>query len=445
MVGARSLRGRYRWTDALGWLAAFLLLAAAPLLLALSAPGAQRGPAIEFGAALGLLGLGLVLAQAWSSGRLSWVAASLGTDNLLHFHRHLGLLAGLILLAHPAALVIADPDWLRFLDPRDDLLRALSLWALLAAILLLLGSSLWRQALGLSYEHWRLAHGALALLILGLGLGHALMVRHHLDADWQRASLLLLALPALYLPLHTRLLRPWLNRRRPWRVVAVESEPGDVHSLELAPEGHAGLDFQPGQFAWFTLGETPFALQQHPFSLAGSADRARIRFSASAVGDFTRGLGQVRPGSRAWIEGPFGAFVPASDPARSLLMIAGGIGVTPFISMLRSLADQRSPQPVTLIYANRCWSEVAFRDELEQLAAVLDLALIHVLEEPPADWSGESGRIDRALLDRHLPDPGAPAQYLICGPAPLMDAAESSLRDRGVGWRCIFAERFEVV
>jgi predicted ferric reductase len=438
-------RGQYLWRAAIGWPLLFLVVALVPLMLAWIGDKPGRGWPIELGIGLGLVGLGMLVVQAWTTGRQPRVATNFGADNLLHFHRHLGLCAVLMVLCHPIILFIAEPEYLRYLDPRADWLRAFALWGLSLALLVIVVSSYCRNLLGLSYEWWRLLHGALALLILVLGLGHALMVDHHLGEFWKQAVLVGLVGSAAWLILHSRLVRPMLLRRRPWTVTSVQPERGDAWTLTFEPNGHQGLNFESGQYAWFTLGETPVSMQQHPFSIACPAGTRQLCFSARAVGDFTGALGHIKPGTTAWIEGPYGSFVPDPDPATGLFLVAGGIGITPMMSMLRTFSQNGDKRPILLLYANPDLDQAAFAGELETLEHSLNLEVIHVLEDPPNNWRGESGFIDQDLIERHLGRLDDPVQYMTCGPDPLMDLVESVLRSNGVDWRRVFSERFEIV
>ena len=429
----------------MGWLLLFMLVALLPLLLAWIGDRPGRGWLVELGAGLGMVGLGMMVVQAWTSGRQPSVAPNFGADNLLHFHRHLGLFAVLMALAHPLTLFIADPEYLRYLDPRVDWMRAGALWMLLGALVLIAVSSYFRQLLGLSYELWRLIHGALALAILVVGLGHALMVDHHLGEYWKQVLLVAMVGSAIYLVVHSRLVRPLRSRRNPWKVTSVEPERGDTWTLTFEPVGHDGLDFETGQYAWFTLGNSPLALQQHPFSMACAAGSRKLCFSANAVGDFTDALKHIEPGTPAWVEGPYGSFVPDPDPTTNLFLVAGGIGITPMMSMLRTFHQRDEQRRILLLYANPDLEQAAFAEELDELAQQLPLEVLHVLEDPPEDWQGESGLIDETLLSRHLDRLDEPLQYMTCGPDPLMDQVESVLRSKDIDWRRIFSERFEIV
>ncbi|MDQ3495610.1 MAG: ferredoxin reductase family protein [Pseudomonadota bacterium] len=429
------------------WMLAYITLALVPMAIALLGEvPALRTRMVEAGAMLGLLGLGVLSAQAVVSGRQRWFARGLGQDDLLQFHRQTGLFALLLVFAHPLTLFLADARYLAFLDPRVDALRAVSLSFVLVAIVALIASSLWRLRFGLSYERWRLLHGGLALAIVGLGLGHALMVGHYTDPLWKKALLVAAVGGALWLMLETRLRRPWRARRRPWRIAAIEPGRGEAWTLQLRPEGHDGLRFRPGQFAWLSLGDSPWQLQQHPFSMASGADDDTVAFTIKAAGDFTGSLEHREPGGRAWLEGPYGVFtyLPGQSPAGAVF-IAGGVGITPFLSILRTAHDRGAREPLWLLYANQRWDEVIFRDELEQLARTLPLTLVHVLGEPHEGWSGETGYIDAELLDRHLPEAVADMPCYVCGPEAMADSVEPLLIARGVPAKNLYSERFDMV
>jgi 3-phenylpropionate/trans-cinnamate dioxygenase ferredoxin reductase subunit len=247
----------------------------------------------------------------------------------------------------------------------------------------------------------------------------------------------------MLLTLNIRLWRPWRSRSRAYRVERVRPEAGDCYSVTLAPQSGERLAFKPGQLAWFTLRSTPFTLQQHPFSIASSARDPNITFTAKALGDFTSSLKDVPPGTPAFLEGPYGSFVP--QPDSHLFLIMGGIGVTPAMSMLRTLRDDRDPREAVLIYGSSTWEDITFREELDQLSREINLKVVHVLSEPHDDWEGESGYVTEEMLKRFLPTEPHRYMYFICGPEPLMDSAEVGLRNLGIDWRRIYTERFDLV
>jgi predicted ferric reductase len=438
---------KYGLARALLWAALFLAGATAPLLFAYAGPAPAREFWLEVGVALGFVGFGILLLQFLLTGRQGWVAASFGLDSMLQFHRTMGLVAAVFVLSHPVILFLTDPVYLEYLDPRVDLLRALGLGGVTGALIVLLASSLWRLTFRLSYEWWRIVHGVLAIFVIFMGTTHILQVGYYVSEPWLRVLFMALAAGAVGLVIDARVLRPWRMRRRPWRVEEVQDERGDASTLVLLPEGHRGTDFGPGQFAWLTLGDSPFSLQQHPFSFSSSAAQTpgRISFTIKEAGDFSTRARRTEPGTWAWLEGPFGYFVPDTDPTIGCVMIAGGVGITPFRSMLRTFADRNDPRDLRLIYCNTALDAVIFYEELETLKSRLALTVVHVLEEAPDDWDGETGLLDQELLERHLPTDREGYEYFICGPEPLMNIAEAGLRELGLSHGQVLSERFNMV
>lgn len=436
---------RYSSRQVWGWVGAFVVLSAAPLLFGVLGPApAPRPFFVEFGTGLGFVGVGVLAVQLVTTGRFRQIAPVFGADVVLQFHKQAGLVAYALVLAHPVVLLISDPDYIDYLDPRVNLLRALGLSVAIASLTLLIVTSLWRPQMGLRYEWWRALHGVLALVVVFVGMVHGLQVGRHIGSWWEQGVWVGVLCGAMYLVVHSRLVRPWVMARAPYEVVDVHHELGDVVTLTVDPVGHDGLTFQPGQFGWLTLGDTPFSLQQHPFSFSSSALDRRVSFTAKAIGDFTSSWSDVEVGTRAFVEGPYGGFV-LDDESPGAVFVAGGIGVTPFMSMLKTMRDRGDRRPVTLVYATASLERATFAGELAELLPVLNLEVHHVLEDPPEGWTGASGFIDRELLDRILPADRTERDHFICGPEPLMDVTESSLRSLGVSWRRIFTERFQIV
>ncbi|MBE0437031.1 MAG: hypothetical protein IBX56_14660, partial [Methylomicrobium sp.] len=276
--------------------------------------------------------------------------------------------------------------------------------------------------------------------------GHALLVNNYFAQDWKKAVLACLIGLSLLLIIESRLLRPLRMLRRPWRVIEAKAETDQATTLVFEAEGHAGMKFRPGQFTWLTLGDSPFSLQQHPFSICSSAAHPeRLAITAKALGDFTSGLSEVKPGTRAWLEGPYGVFFHDATRSRAAVFIAGGVGITPIISMLRTYRELGAHSPLWLIYACADADAILFREELDEMAAQLPLTLVYVLTNPPEDWSGETGYVDENLLARHLPDDNESIEYFLCGPPPMMDSVEPILIARGAALNRVYSERFNLV
>jgi predicted ferric reductase len=235
-------------------------------------------------------------------------------------------------------------------------------------------------------------------------------------------------------------------RANPYRVTDVRAERGRSWTLTLEPNGRPRLEFSPGQFAWLTLRASPFQAREHPFSIASSAAPDRpLEFTIRELGDFTRTIGATRPGETAYVDGPYGAFTVDRHPgAGSFLFVAGGVGIAPIMSMLRTLADRGDRRPLRLVYGNDRWEDVLFPEELGTLSERVDLQVTHVLLEPPADWTGERGLITKEVLSRVVREARAGMVCFLCGPEPMTDSVQRALQELGVRSLQIHVELFDM-
>jgi predicted ferric reductase len=425
---------------------AYVVVVLTPLFAVLIGERQERAFWVEFGVALGFIGLAMLGLQSVLTARFPRVSSSLGQDALLQFHRQAGLVAFGFVLAHPVILLLADGDNWEFLDPRVNFLRAVFLILVLFALPAIIVTSLWREQLRLPYEWWRLGHGALAMLIVLIGLVHIMRVQYYLESLWKQTLWFVIGTASIGCVLYVRAITPLRVRRHPYTVSSVEEIADATWAVTAVPEGGTVLDFEAGQFAFLTIAGTPFSLEEHPFSMASSPhQRDAVEFAVKELGDYTSRIGEIPPGSRAFVDGPYGSLKLPAEQLPGLMLVAGGIGITPVISMLRSLRDQGSSARVVLIYANRNEDEIAYRSEIDSIADSIDLTVVHVLEDPPAEWQGQTGMITPELLQSHLPDHDADQWwYVVCGPPPMMEAVEQSLVDQGVPIARVESERFDI-
>lgn len=434
---------------AIGWSGLYVFLVLLPLVAALwSAGGAGRGLLHELGVAAGFVALAMLALEFALVARLRTVAQPFGIDALQGFHRGLGFVALGFALAHPLLLLAAGMS-ARGFDPFGGpaALRpgAAAFWLLL----LLVATTIWRRALRLSYEAWLTLHRWAALLLLAGALWHGFAVEGRSGPPLMRALWGSYALLVVLLVLRHRLLAPLRQWRRPWRVVENRIERGDARTLVVEPVGHRGFDFEPGQFAWLLTGRTPHSALQHPITMAGSAEQGasrRLEFTIKALGDWSReAVPRMQPGQRLWLDGPHGVFTPEREPAIGLVLVGGGVGITPMRSILRTMRDRGDRRPVLLLHAASSPERMTYREEFEALAREIALTYVPVVEEPPPGWTGERGRIDRALLERHLPPQRAHWQCFVCGPPPMLDAMERLLPACGLPAVRVHTERFATV
>jgi predicted ferric reductase len=429
------------------WILVYLTLALAPLfVLMVSATRPGRGFWTEFSVALGFAGLAMMGLQFLLTARFRGITTPYGIDVVYHFHRQISIIAFMLILAHPLILFISRPTTIQFLNlavaPWSARLGVLGLLALLIVIF----TSVYRLNIRFAYEPWRITHGIFATLAIVLGMGHVVLVGYYVDSPGKQAVWLILGAIWIGALLYIRIIKPLNMLRKPYRVEAVQQERGNVYTLVLKPDGHKGMQFKPGQFAWLTIWNSPFAIKEHPFSFSSSSMQNDVyEMAIKELGDFTSKIKTIKPGTIAYLDGPYGVFSIDDHPAPGYVFLAGGIGITPIISILRTMADRNDQRPVILIYGSKNWEDHTFREELDELKKLLNLEVIHIMEDPPEGWEGETGFVTPQLLARHLPENRMDLEYFICGPALMMDAVETGLKQLGISLEQTQAERFNLV
>ena len=426
------------------WLSLYLFVVLAPLLLMLAPPlPTGRSFWVELSVALGFVGLTQIGIQFVLIARFQPLTYPYGIDVVLKYHRQIAVVALVFVLIHPVLILIEHPSRVALLNPFGGT-YASKLG--LASVLLLLAitiTSVWREALRLRYETWRLLHTLLGVLALVCAQVHVSLAGLYVNTPWKQAIWIVSSVAMVSLILYLRLLKPWLQKRRPWRVTGVRQEGGETVNIDIEAVDHEGFRFHPGQFAWIKVGDTPYTLEEHPYSFASSAEEStRLSFGVKALGDFSERLQGIEPGTTVYVDGPHGAFSVDRGQAPGYVFIAGGVGITPMMSFLHTLADRGDPRPILLIYSTNEEEELAYSDEIEKLKERLDLETVFVLEEPPHDWAAEEGRVTGELLDRRLPKERFTRRFFICGPGPMMAAVQEELLKDGVPQSHIHLEKF---
>lgn len=214
-------------------------------------------------------------------------------------------------------------------------------------------------------------------------------------------------------------------------------ESASVYTLKLAPETPEDrISFLAGQWVyWHLLNPDGSSWGRAAFSIATAPSEFEKDFqlSVQVQKDFTKKGGQLQPGDVIGVQGPFGVFLVPKQ-AEQLVFFAGGIGVTPFRSMIRELHASHSTTPVTLFYSNRYIEDTVYFEEFEDLAKVWpSFTFVPTLtgEDNPSVWKGELGRVSLPMLQKYVTDIHKPV-YLMCGPNPFMDSVKEMLEKEQV-------------
>lgn len=399
------------------WTAVYLLIMFAPVLLSWAADGdVMDRLAVE----TGLLAVSSLLACAVLPSRLRSLTTTFGIEHVLASHRWLGGYALCAVIAH--LWVVLALDLGNF--------SKLNLWSGPAAgragtsAALVLAWLVWRAVRrGWDYERWRLAHITAAALVFALTAAHVVLLNNMIQNPVMRAWFVALAVIVGGLVIYR-----WVLRRRvsgAYRVRQIWGEAPGVFSvaLEATHRHQKPMRFAPGQFAWLRLRESLLA-EDHPFSMASSAEHpADLCFTIRETGDFTRRLSGLRPGDEVWLDGPHGSFTSDHRWQTGTVMIAGGVGITPMMSMLRTFADRGDQRPHRLIAVAATPEDLLFSAELAELRLKLNLSATALVRRP-VDQTQPLGVVDEALLAQVLP--GAPRNkqlmYYVAGSPEMVDA-----------------------
>ena len=431
-----------------GLIALYVMLIILPVIVA-TFWGPRPGNSLlwELGKNCALMGFILLALQVVLAGRLQGLERPFGFDILIRFHRHMGLLAIALLVGHPVLLALGGGG-LRLLIslnvPWPIMVAKVAVLLLVVNVLL----SLYAERIRLKFERWRLLHDIMAPPILILGFLHSRRIGSDLRIpvlQWYWAILFFLA---LVLFVYHRLIRPWRLGRHRWAVTEVIQELDRVWTVKLEPpEGHRVFDHLPGQFQFITFYRgRGLPVEEHHWTISSSpVQKAYLTSTIKELGDFTATIGQTRPGDTAAVQGPFGRFSYLLRPQdKDLVFVAGGIGITPLMGMLRHMRDTAADHTVLLIYANRSEEDIVFRHEIDRIAAGQHprLSVVHLLSKPGGGWSGETGHLDREKLERYCRGSVRGRTFYLCGPPRMIAAAIGMLKDLGVSDERIETEVF---
>ncbi len=387
----------------------------------------------------GFAGYAMLAFQTLLAARFRFLDRPFGLDHVMQFHKLIALAAFVLLTAHFALLAYADevPEVLSFWTVRQLGLGKLTL----AAALLISSFSAMFYAFGVDYNVWRFTH-KLAIVVIILAFAYASFIAapfKSLALDVYLGGVFILAIGLFT---YRNLFVPLFLKRR-YSVSEVAQETHDTYTLTLTPCDKKPLEREPGQFVFLTLLRPGLRSEVHPFSISATPARPDIvQVTVKQSGNFTDTIDRTRPGDGGLIEGPYGRFSPAHYPIESLLFIAGGVGITPIMSMMRWLRDTQDPRPAVLLYANRTRRDIIFARELAAMPG--HMKVVHVLSQPDEAWQDPRGRISRELIEEHAGALLPNAHIFLCGPPPMMDSVLQMLKSLNMEKSRIHYEYFTI-
>lgn len=391
----------------------------------------------------GLLATFCALTQFVLMGRVGWLEPIFGLDRLAIFHRRNGVATLTLILMHSSLMVVTHP----LLQSSTNFLGVFDLpYVWLAAIaevlfVLTVGMSIYIVRKHLKFETWYAVHllnyAAIALVPWHqLINGGDFLINHTFGYYW----IGLYTFTALNVIIWRFGRTGWLYMRHHFEVEKVVAQTATATSVYIKGKHMDAFHSRAGQFILVRFLARPFVWQEHPFTLSKMTDVSGLRLTIRQLGDFTNMIPQLKPGTKVWISGPFGAFTHDLQRTNKLLYIVGGIGITPIYSMVQDQAARGESGNAVMLYGNRIEVDTIFLKELTALSKQIKMPLYNVLSDQK-DYAGEKGFIDKEKIARLVPDAAARDVFL-CGPPPMMAGIRVALRELGVPESQIHYERF---
>ena len=410
----------------------------------LSELGSPAGILTAAGQLTALFGTYLVLIQLVLMSRSPWLDQLFGMDRLASAHRWVGFGCVWLLVAHGVLTTVGYSlgDGSSVIGEAWTLVTTYPfvLWAVVGMGLFIAVaiSSMRAARRRLSYETWHAIH-LYAYLAVALTFAHQLVVgADFVDDPVARIYWIALYVVAAATILVFRFGQPIrTSLRHRLRVANVVREGPGVVSIYLTGRDLDQLAIRSGQYLVCRFLTRDGWWRGHPFSLSAAPNGDWLRITVKDLGDDTARLQHLAVGTPVYIEGPYGALTGARRTRERILLVAGGIGITPLRALLEELPVR--PGEMTLVYRASRQKDLVFRDELEAIAR-LNGARIHYIIGRRGDWGVEEP-LGPAAIAELVPDVQDRDVYL-CGPLSMMDTVSRSLRVLGVPTAQIHSERF---
>ncbi len=398
---------------------------------------------LRWGKVAGLTVAMLVFFQVLLISRFKFLDRIFSLNRIYAFHRINGIAIAALALVHPTLILAAEKFTLFTFEQRYwPEFFGVGTWVL---ILVLVTTANRRLFFGFAYDRWLWFHRLGILPAIALGIIHILFVSDTFKSGLPR--MLVFAAAGITLLM---ILRIWFRRyfpeKRKFAVSDVQRVGRDAYSVDIRPYDGQFLDYIPGQFAFITPVCEGLPREEHPFTISSTPSRPHtLQFVIRTLGDWTSKIDRLKAGDPVFIDGPYGLFshmaLPGNDP---ILMIAGGIGITPMLSMLRYMADTDDQRQILLIWSNQTQEHIVFPEEFKDLERRLQhLEIVYVISRDTRG-GGEKGRLDQTKLERLLKGCSRKSNVFVCGPLGMMKEMRRALKKIGFSSTRVYKEAFKL-
>jgi predicted ferric reductase len=358
-----------------------------------------------------------------------------GLNKVYNYHHQIGAISFVLLLFHPLFLVVSYlsvslRSAAEFFIPFRDVPITYGILSLLLMIILMILTFY----IKLKYHQWKFSHKFMVLVFV-FALFHSMFISSDISRDtFLRIYLLGLGFIGLAVSFYQAFVSKYINTYSIYYLKKINILNPQVIELELETK-HKKINFVSGQFVFIRFLSDNIKNESHPFSISSNPNGDNLQIIIKSLGDFTAKLENLEPGLAVEIEGPYGKFSYLNISNKNQIWVAGGVGITPFISMARSLDN--NGYNIDLYYAVKNESETVLLNELKELEQNKKIKLI--------PWySAEKGYLNAQAISEITTD-FKNRDILLCGPAPFMFSIRKQLLELNIKKKNIHFENFKLL
>jgi predicted ferric reductase len=384
----------------------------------------------SLGRLFGILGFLVISILIISGDTARFFDRIFGIDRIIKFQRKFAILTYFVVFSHPIFFILSFNGYIKSIIPDFSVIPlALGTLALYLFIGVMISSLLYKR---ISHKIWQYIH-ILTYILFALIWYHSFQIGSSLS--FLPIKIIYFVLPILVaIGLIYRASYKIKQRENRFFLKEKIKETGDTYTFIIKSEKE--LSFNAGQFFFLRL-EGKGLYARHPFSVSNAPNKKELHFTIKKAGKFTEEMFSLKKGDEIKIEGPFGNFILGNE--NDVVFIAGGVGITPFMSMINENKNNKSPRKILLLYGSKTEKDIIFKKQLDSIKGNW-LKKFYVLSQEK-NKGYEFGRIDESILSKHI-SKFADKSFYLCGPSAMMSSVIKILKEKGVPKDKIFFEDF---